>query len=57
MATKCQCAAGDYTQVKVRLAWIDCPENGQPFSARGNQSLLELVFDKDLKVSREDRDR
>jgi endonuclease YncB( thermonuclease family) len=43
-------------QIKVRLAEIDAPEKRQPFGERSKQSLSDLVYGKQVKVNREDRD-
>lgn len=37
-------------QVRVRLSGIDCPERGQPFSARAKQFTSEMVFGKTVTV-------
>lgn len=44
-------------QEKVRLATIDAPENGQPFSAQSKKSLSDLVMGKRVRVEEIDRDR
>jgi integrase len=44
-------------QVKVRLAEIDTPERGQPYSRRATQALSELVFQKDVRVEVQTTDR
>lgn len=36
--------------VRVRLASIDCPERGQPFSQRAKQRCSELCFGRDVRV-------
>lgn len=36
--------------VKVRLAEIDAPENGQPFGARSKRMLSDLVFGRTVSV-------
>jgi len=33
-------------QVRIRLYGIDCPESGQPFSARAKQAASDAVFGK-----------
>jgi endonuclease YncB( thermonuclease family) len=45
------------TQHKVRLAGIDTPERGQPFSRRAKERLADLVGAKDVEVDwyKEDR--
>ncbi len=42
---------------KVRLAGIDTPEHGQPFSAKSKQYLLELVAGKAVDVQWSKRGR
>jgi endonuclease YncB( thermonuclease family) len=37
-------------QVKIRLAEIDAPEEGQPFGTQSKQSLSDLCFGKQAKV-------
>jgi nuclease-like protein len=37
-------------QIRVRIAFIDAPEKGQPFGQRAKQATNELVFGKDLKL-------
>jgi endonuclease YncB( thermonuclease family) len=44
-------------QVRVRLAEIDAPERGQPYSNRSRQALSNLVFQKDVLVRYQDTDR
>jgi micrococcal nuclease len=41
----------------VRLASIDCPEKGQPFSNRAKQFTSDLVFGKTVKVDPVTTDR
>ena len=36
----------DQQLLRIRLAWIDCPEKGQPFSQRAKEAMSELVFEK-----------
>jgi endonuclease YncB( thermonuclease family) len=43
--------------VKVRLYGIDAPESKQAFGSRAKQELSSLVFDKDVRVEVEDKDR
>jgi endonuclease YncB( thermonuclease family) len=45
------------TQHKVRLAGIDCPEKGQPWSTRAKQALSEYVFNRQVTVDWNKRDR
>ncbi|QQS40279.1 MAG: thermonuclease family protein [Acidobacteriota bacterium] len=44
-------------QMKVRLATIDAPEQGQPFGAQAKKSLSDLVFGKRVRIVEVDRDR
>ena len=37
-------------EVRVRLASIDCPERGQPFSKRAKQRCSELCFGREVQV-------
>jgi endonuclease YncB( thermonuclease family) len=43
--------------VKVRLAEIDTPERGQPWSKRAKQALSEKVYGKIVRVEVGDTDR
>ena len=45
------------TQHKIRLAGIDCPERKQPWSTRAKQALSDYVFDQQVTVDWEKRDR
>ncbi|AHM63183.1 micrococcal nuclease [Flammeovirgaceae bacterium 311] len=47
----------DKKQIKVRLAEIDTPESSQPFGTRAKQMLSELIFNKDVRVTKTDTDR
>src|SRR6516162_3188948 len=42
--------SGDNQQIRVRFAFIDAPEKGQPFGQRAKQAMSELVFGKDVKL-------
>lgn len=42
---------------KIRLGGIDAPEKAQPFGQRSKVSLAQLVFDRDVRVEYEKRDR
>lgn len=48
---------GAYEQVKVRLAEIDAPEKTQPFGNRSRQSLAELCFQQQARISPISTDR
>ena len=37
-------------QIRVRIAFIDAPEKGQPFGQRAKQAMSDLVFGKDVKL-------
>ncbi len=43
--------------VRVRLNGIDSPEKKQAFSNRAKQTLSELIYDKEVKVFYESKDR
>lgn len=45
------------TQHKIRLSGIDAPEKRQPFGQRSKQSLSDLVFDKQVVVETDKRDK
>jgi endonuclease YncB( thermonuclease family) len=44
-------------QEKVRLYGIDCPEKNQPFGQRAKQRLSEMIFGKEVRIDRTDKDR
>lgn len=48
---------GAYEQVKVRLAEIDAPEKAQPFGNRSRQSLAELCFQQQARITPVSTDR
>lgn len=48
---------GDRQQVKVRLAEIDAPEEGQPFGERSRQALAEVCFQKPVRVVTDGQDK
>lgn len=45
------------TQVKVRLAGIDCPEKSQAFGTKARQFASSLVFEKTVAVKPSGKDR
>lgn len=45
------------TQHKIRLSGIDAPEKKQAFGMRSKQSLSDLVFDKQVAVETDKKDR
>jgi len=47
----------DKTQMKVRLAEIDCPEKKQPFGNKAKEALSEKIFGKYVKVEWTKKDR
>lgn len=47
----------DGRAVRVRMAGIDAPESGQPWSRRARSRLAELVFHRDVTVHVRDVDR
>ena len=44
-------------QHKIRLQGIDAPEKAQPFGQRSKENLSRLVFNKDVRVEWDKRDR
>lgn len=44
-------------QIKIRLYGIDCPENGQDFSAAAQDYLGDLVFGKEVEVEEKGKDQ
>lgn len=44
-------------QFRVRLLHIDCPENGQPFGKIARHALSTLIYNKQVKVYYDKRDR
>jgi micrococcal nuclease len=42
-------ASGD-VQLKIRVAFVDCPELKQPFGYRAKQAMSDLVFGKEIAV-------
>ena len=47
----------DRQQHKIRLQGIDAPEKAQPFGQRSKENLSRLVFNKDVRVEWEKRDK
>lgn len=47
----------DRQQHKIRLQGIDAPEKAQPFGQRSKENLSRLVFNKEVRVEWEKRDR
>ena len=47
----------DKQQIKIRLAEIDAPENGQPYGNKSKQALSTLIFGKDARVVVQTKDR
>src|SRR3569833_4061005 len=47
----------DHEQVKLRLAEIDAPESHQEYGQRAKQALGTLVFDREVVVEDESKDR
>jgi len=45
------------TQHKIRLSGIDAPEKKQPFGMRSKQSLSDLLFDKQVTVETDKKDK
>ena len=52
---KALCAGNE--QMKVRLAEIDAPEKAQPFGTRAKQSLSDMCFGKQARITTQGRDR
>lgn len=48
---------GDRQRHKIRLQGIDAPEKAQPFGQRSKENLARLVFNKDVRVEWEKRDK
>jgi len=47
----------DKQQIKIRLAEIDAPENGQPYGNKSKQALSGLIFGKNVRVVVQTKDR
>ena len=45
------------TEVRIRLAGIDAPENGQPFGQRARQFLASRIAGRGVEISGDSRDR
>jgi endonuclease YncB( thermonuclease family) len=45
------------TQHRIRLAGIDAPEMGQPFSGRSKQSLKRMVMGRHVRIDWDEQDR
>ena len=48
---------GESEQERVRLTQIDTPERSQDFGTKAKQALSELIFQKQIQLQREGRDR
>jgi endonuclease YncB( thermonuclease family) len=44
-------------RLRVRLAEIDTPEEGQPYGTRARQVLSDLIYRKTVRVAVVDQDR
>lgn len=51
------CIKQDKTQHRIRLANIDAPEKGQPYSIKARQRLANLTFNKSVTIAYETSDR
>lgn len=49
--------AAPATEVRIRLAGIDAPENGQPFGQRARQFLASRIAGRVVEISGDTRDR
>lgn len=49
--------AADREQHEIRLAGIDAPESGQAFDNRSKQNLSEMVYNRDVTIEWDKRDR
>jgi endonuclease YncB( thermonuclease family) len=47
----------NHQQNKIRLQGIDAPEKAQPFGQRSKESLSAMVFNKEVRVDWEKRDK
>jgi len=48
---------GEHDSVKVRLAGIDAPEKAQPFASVSKKNLSDHVYEKNVTVEWEKKDR
>ena len=48
---------GEYEQVKIRLAGIDAPEKAQPFGQRSKDTLSDLCYMVEAKITPHAKDR
>ena len=48
---------GEYEQVKIRLAGIDAPEKAQPFGQRSKDTLSDLCYMVNAKITPHAKDR
>lgn len=48
---------GQYQQERVRISAIDAPERKQPFGARSKQSLSDLCYRVEARITSRQRDR
>ena len=46
-----------YTQHKIRMQGIDAPEKAQPFGQKSKQSLSQLVYNKQVTVEYQKKDK
>jgi len=44
-------------QIRVRIAFVDAPEKGQPFGQRAKAAMSELLFGKDVELQAHTIDR
>ena len=47
----------DGKEVKIRLQGIDCPETGQDFGKKAKQFASAMVFDKNVEVKEDGKDK
>ena len=47
----------DKSPIKIRLHGIDAPEHYQPFSKVSRQFINDMIYDKDVEVTKMDIDR